>query len=743
MSATLAPPALPSGYIPRPHLVGRLQDDCEVSTVVLTAPAGYGKSSLLCEWAAHESRPFAWLRLSPREDAPGRLLACISDALHGLEASGQVAEPADARGPTPGDGTERDPGGTSALIELAERSAANAGDFVLVLDDAHHLRSPESRELLAALADGLPQGVRMALASRSEPPLRVGRLRAAHRLLQLDPVALAMTAYEAHLLLAAVDIELDERSLERLVERTEGWPAGIYLAGLSLNERADAGEHDAHPTGDDHLVAEYLREEALAPLDDGSRALLTRASILDELSGELCDAVLEVSGSGKMLRELSADTLLLIPQDPGHAWYRCHTLLRDVLRSELEICEPAEVPRLHARASEWFAAHGEIDRAVEHAVAARDAARAGRLLWDEGSRFLYGSDERVQRWLSSFTAEELARSAPLALAAAHSHLAVGDLPTARHWASLASEALEAGADAKQAPSLQAGILLIEAATGSGGIEHVAAAAERARPLLGDASFLRPVCCLLGGVAQHLLGERERARELLGEGIDACARTMPLVEALSITQLALLDIEDGDWEQAQDGAARAVACLELAGLEDRPAATLTLALSSLVLSHRGLADEAKRELTSATRLLEALGEYMPWYEVETRIAMARASTRLADVARARTLLSQASRWARRPRPVPCFVAWLDDAWGEIDEVSAAALNGPGALTMAELRVLRFLPTHLSFREIGERLHVSGNTVKSQAHAVYAKLGAGSRTEAVAHAAALGLIDPPVV
>jgi LuxR family maltose regulon positive regulatory protein len=743
--ARFGAPRLAAGHVARAHLVRRLEEHPGRRTIVLAAPAGYGKSSLLAEWATRGRRPLAWLDLTRADDDPALLLARLGAALQWLRgpATGANGHARGARTRI----TQRVLRTPSELLALAEEVAAGRGHAALVLDDAHHLRSAESLEVLTLLAHSLPDGLDLALASRSEPQLRLGRLRAADRLLQLGQVQLAMTAHEAHRLVAAADVELGERELERLVERTEGWPAGIYLAASALRERTGAAAESTRASAaeEERVIAAYLREEVLADLDEPARELLTRSAVLDELSGELCDATLARAGTGPVLRELASRTLVLIPRDHGHGWYRCHSLLREVLRSELEVCEPELLPRLHARASEWFAERGQLDRAVEHAVAARDKERAGRLLWDDGALFLYGGDERVERWLRAFTAEEVSCCVHLALVRAHAHLAAGELPAARHWSCIATDALDArereGGDAQ--PSLRAGVLLIDAAAGAGGIEQVGASAERADALVGEASFLRPLGCLLGGVALHLRGERENARAQLRHASDACVRTMPLIGALSLTQLALLELEDGEWEQAQDATRRALACLSRQGLEEQPVAALTLAARALVMSHRGVADEAKGELTNAARLLESLGEYMPWFEVETRILMARASTRLADVARARTLLSQASRRARRPRPVPRFVAWLDEAWGEIDDASAAALSGPGSLTMAELRVLRFLPTHLSFREIGERLHVSANTVKSQAHAVYAKLGAASRSEAVAQAAALGLIDPPVV
>ncbi len=207
--------------------------------------------------------------------------------------------------------------------------------------------------------------------------------------------------------------------------------------------------------------------------------------------------------------------------------------------------------------------------------------------------------------------------------------------------------------------------------------------------------------------------------------------------------ALADTADGEWELAADRLVRAREVLAEHDLEHDPTFAIVYAAGALVASEQGRGDDAKRDLATAGRLLGELGHYMGWYEVQVRTVMARAFVRLADVSRARALLAEASRWARRTNRVESLVAALDTAWGEVDDVCAAAADGPGLLTIAELRILRFLPTHLSFREIGERLHVSGNTVKTQAHAVYTKLGAGSRSEAVAKAASIGLIDVTIV
>jgi LuxR family maltose regulon positive regulatory protein len=227
--------------------------------------------------------------------------------------------------------------------------------------------------------------------------------------------------------------------------------------------------------------------------------------------------------------------------------------------------------------------------------------------------------------------------------------------------------------------------------------------------------------------------------MLSEGARSGAVASPGIQSHCLSQLALLSAEDQDWEAAADLVARSSAALERAGLCDQPTSALVWAVSSWVCSQRGRADEAKRDLGRSLGMLEMLHEFIPWYEIETRVVSVRTAIRLADVALGRAQLSQASRLARRTPDVTVFHSWFDEAWDKLDGLSAAALGGPSSLTMAELRILRFLPTHLSFREIGGRLHVSTNTVKSQVHAVYRKLDAASRSEAVEHASTLGLID----
>jgi LuxR family maltose regulon positive regulatory protein len=721
--------------------VRRLAGELEASTAVISAPPGYGKTSLLAEWAQRDRRPFAWMALARRHNHPADLLETVLQALDDLEPIDsrlmrQYRRAVHARAAEPL---------SWLLAEIATivRSMGGARrPAVLVLDDAHVLTSRGALRVLSAIAAAMPSGSKLVLASRTEPTLRLGRLRAEHELLELGARDLAMTAYEAHQLLRAAGLELDRGAVDRLVTRTEGWPAALYLAALSLRGQADVAAALDRFGGADRGIAEYVRDEILSTLTSAQRALLIDSSILDQLCGALCDAVLERTDAGRVLRTLASRNLTLLPLGGGSGWYRCHSLVRDALRAELELGDADRIARLHARASRWFGERGECDRAIHHAVAAKDAQRVGELLWDHAPEFLMrGRDARVQRWLGGFPDEQIASSPRLALCAAFSQLDLADMPTAERWARAARAAITLAGDRSSA--LDAGAALIDAALAQRGVERMGVDAARAYELLDEDSPWRAVCSLLQGVADHLAGERAVARENLDEGARLSAAVMPAVECVCTAQLALMDGEDGDWERAEDRAAVAAARLSSVGLTRHPLATLVFAVSACTAGRRGQVDAAKRDLAVCGQLQGTFEGLMSWYEIETRVLMARAAIHLADVARARALLSQASRLLRRAVDVPVFHAWLDDAWAAIDELSASALTGPGSLTIAELRILRFLPTHLSFREIGERLHVSTNTVKSQAHAVYGKLGAASRSEAVAHASALGLIDAPVV
>ncbi len=721
------------GLLPRSRLIARLRQDLDVPLLALVAPAGYGKTGLLWEWLSEDSRDCAWVALEERHNDPKQLIEDIVHALEGDFATSGVLDALHA--------PDLDISGV-ALPRVLSALALGSRPAVIVLDDAHTLSAPAALHTVGVLAEHLPPGFQLALASRTALPLHMGRLRAHRAVLELHSEDLAMTLTEASDLLDMAGLHLNAAELEALMDRTEGWPAGLYLAALSLREEPDVGAALARFTGCDRVVAEYMREEFLDQLPPEAIEFLIRTSILAELHGPLCDAVLGCTGSARMLEHLArATNLLLVELDRSERRYRCHRLLRDTLLGELRHGEWIAEAELHRRASAWHAAHGELDSAIDHAVRARDPTRAGELLWENLPRYItHGHNPTVQRWLNAFGASELALSPSLALVAAHSHLAAGDIRLAEHWGLTASGALaRTTPSAARVSSLPAGVALIEAAVARHGVAAMGRDAALAYELEPPDSPWRSLCCLLRGVADHLRGSRAQAREHLEEGVHRSAVEAPSIEALCLAQLATLLLEEDDVEAGVALVDRALTQTERHGLGDYPTSALVLAVAAAVHSRAGRVEEGQRHLRRAIRLTSALDEFTPWYEAQARIALARASLALADVRQARTLLAEASQRARRVPDATVLRVWLEEIWEQVDTAATFALTGSAALTMAELRILRFLPTHLSFREIGLRLHVSTNTVKTQAHAVYRKLDASSRSQAVSRAQEIGLLD----
>lgn len=702
--------------------------------MLVVAPAGYGKTSVLAEWAERDERPFAWIAIEEADNDPGRLLGSIAGALHDLEPIGPDVFGALST-PHPGFSS-------AALARLGHYLSVRVHDFVLVLDDVHLLHDSDSLDVLSAVAEHLRPGSQMALGSRGDPPLHLGRLRAQGKLLELRAPELAMAESEGAQLFAEAGLALDAAEVHTLVNRTEGWPAGLYLASLALRDQADVGRAVANFAGDDRIVTDYVRDELLSQLSPTRMGFLMRTSVLDRLSGPLCDAVLERSGSSGELRAMSRANLLLIPLDRTDEWYRYHTLLLDTLRDELRRREPELEAELHRRASAWYADHDDPDRAIDHALAAQDMHRAGDLMW--ASFPLYNARGRlatIQRWLERVPYEELAGYAPLALTAAFCRLNTGEGDLIARWAAVATRAIER-ADPDDSPaSLRSALAILRAALAREGMAQMREDAARAYDLESDDSPWRTLSCFFDGVAQHLVGERDGARRRLEEGASRAALgNVPQMHALCLAQLAVLDRYDADGRDNGSQAVHAKSQAVHSGLSDYPTMALVFAAAADHHAQRGQVEEAASEMSHALGLLAMLGDdYIPWYQVEVRSLLAQVALRLSDVPGARKLLTEARRFMRHISDAVVLRELLDEVTAQAEAVLEASVIAPSSLTTAELRVLLLLPTHLSFREIGEELFVSTNTVKTQAHAAYRKLDASSRSEAVERGRALGLLD----
>jgi LuxR family transcriptional regulator, maltose regulon positive regulatory protein len=715
----------------RSVLVERLIGARDAALVILVAPPGYGKSVLLSEWADHDPRTFVPVELDECHGNSKELTARLIIAA--LSKAGLIERATSAAM------MSLVPLGAADVLSGAMQCVRARRSFVLSLDGAELLAPKVLREIVSPALKNLPRGSSVALASRSEPQLPLGRLRAHGELAELRMPDLAMTPAEAASLLRKEGVELEFEAVQELVRRTEGWPAALYLAALSLHEHPELTAHLERFGGDDHMLAGFLRDEVLDAIPPNLREFAIRAAVLEELSGPLCDEVLERQGSAAMLSSLATVTELLVPLDSTHERYRWQRLFRDALRAELRRIEPDAEARLHVRASAWYARRGDLDGAIDHAVAAGDAHLTGDLLWDNTPSYVTrGHAAQVERWLSSFSHDAIAGSASLSLSAAYAALAAGKLDDAQHWALSARSALDPRAERQAVGSLPTGLAAIDALVARTGAGAMREAATRGCKLEPDDSAWRPLLCLLRGVAEHLTGDRVAALASLQEGADLSGAAEPLVAALCLALSAMIAIEQNDWDLAEERTDRAHNILEECRIATYPMVALVYAASAAARAHGDRADEAKRDLRRGLDLLESLSEFIPWYGADARVLLAHASLSLADVVSARALLAEASRLARRMPDAIIFEHWFNEAWACMDTLAEVSLAGPSSLTIAELRILRFLPSHRSFREIGLQLGVSANTVKTQALAVYRKLGAGSRSDAVARASEAGLI-----
>jgi LuxR family transcriptional regulator, maltose regulon positive regulatory protein len=687
---------MPYQRVRRPRLVRALQDP-RTPLIAMVAPAGYGKTALLCEWAERDRRPFAWITADDGDNDGGRLTARISRAIAAVQP------------------------------ERATRR-------VLVVDDVHRLSEPAALDALAGVVREAGPELTVALASRRRIALPIARLREQRLLTEIGPRELAMSRGEAASLLRMCGLGLDRDAVETLLARTEGWPAGLSLAALALDDRAGDRAAASRFGGQDQRVADYLRDEVLAGLSAQQLEFVLATSVLDTLTGPVCDAVLQRTGSAGMLSELARSSLLLVSLDRTDQCYRYHRLLGEMLRAELRRRQPELETELHRRAGEWHRCAGDQDHAVHHAICAGDVDRAGQLVWSSVVGALgHGRRSAIECWLGRFNDLEIAGHPALALAAASSQLANGRGDLAAHWTSAAASTAD-----RPAP-VDAGIAMMRAALARDGVARMQHDAEAAYALEPEDSPWRSLCCLLAGTAHLLLGRPDEAVRELEEGARRAAVVAPDAHALCLAQLAALALTGEDWEQAAALVTRARSQVDRHGLADSATVALVFAASAVVRAHRGRVDEARSDLQTALRLQATLVDFAPWYDVELRVLTARAATRLSDVTAARTLLADASRLMRRVPEAVALRVWLQDAWARHDAFAGPASGPSAVLTTAELRTLRYLPTHLSFREIAERAFVSANTVKSQANAVYRKLNVSCRSDAVSRAREIGLLD----
>jgi LuxR family maltose regulon positive regulatory protein len=442
-------PRLQQGFVARLRLVEALDEGLSRRLILVCAPAGFGKTALLADWARRGSRPVAWLSLDAGDNDPARFwrhaVAALDRVRPGIgERAGAVLGPP---APLSFEGLV-----TALINELAAQPGEDK--LVLVLDDYHLIDTRQVQDSLVFLLEHLPSSVHLVLASRADPPLPLARLRAAGQLAELRADDLRFTAEEAAALLCeAVGGDLPGTIVGALTARTEGWAAGLQLAALSLRGRPDVTGFVAAFSGAHRYVLDYLADEVLEGQSGQVREFLLETSVLDRLSGALCDAVTGGTGSQAMLEQVERANLFLVPLDEVRGWWRYHHLFADLLRARLRREQPGQVAVLHHNAAAWYEEHGLADDAVHHALGAGDAAWAARLIerhFDE--TFWPGERATVQRWLTALPAG-LAGSRPrLCLLRAILAIAAGDVEGAGPLLDAAERAFTDAADEPFEPS---------------------------------------------------------------------------------------------------------------------------------------------------------------------------------------------------------------------------------------------------------------------------------------------------
>jgi LuxR family maltose regulon positive regulatory protein len=731
IEAKLAPPPLRLDTVAKTELIDRLCAS-KARAVSVVAPAGFGKTTLLAHLAERDGRSFAMVALDERDNDPVVLLRYVAAALDRVEpVPASVFEALS----TPGRSVW-----STCIPRVCAALSAVASPVVLVLDDVHLVSDPTCMDAIAALIDHAPRS-RIVLSSREEPALPLDLLRSQGRMLEIGAGDLRLSAQEAATLLRNAGVDLDDAAVSELVERTEGWPAGLYLAALSVQAGNVGAQGVGAFGGDDRFVTDYLRSELLAQLTDEEVRFLTRTSILDRMCGGLCDTVVARHGSARVLVTLEHRNSFLVPIERSRTWYRYHHLFRDLLRRELGLREPEIAGELNRRAMAWCESNGMAEQALHYAHEAGETDAVTRLIEQLIMPAWYsGRVATVESWLAWYDDALLRRYPTIAVLGAWVYFLTGRPAEGARCeraaqASTASPVLPDGS-----ASIELWIAALRIFTCPDGIERMLADAERAFELLGPEAWWRSTAQLAAGVAHVLLGDPERGREALTLASELAASAGASEEGTAaLAELALIAIEAGAWEEAAIHAARAVAIVEKAGLDDYIVSGLALAATARIAIHHGDVKQAREDVARIHRARPLLNHGLPWISVQTGLELTRLHLALGEAGVAGTVLSEAEAILRvRPR-----LGTLAELARELRQRVAATSMPSGqwalSLTAAELRLLPLLTTHLAFPQIGKRLFLSRTTIKTQASSIYRKFGVASRAEAIERAVELGLLE----
>lgn len=639
--------------VPRQRLVGRLNECLDHQLTLISAPAGFGKTTLVSTWARGLRQPVAWLSLDEADNDPTRFLSYLVAAL-------QQIDPAIGQDVPAALSASQRPTVDAVIAALINDLVGLPADFVLVLDDFHTLDEATVHRAIQDLVAHQPPQMHLLLVTREDPPLPLARLRARGQLTELRAHDLRFTPEEVAVFLREVmGLALDPRDVSELDARIEGWIAGLQLAALSMQNREHPAELIAALSGSHHFVLSYLTEEVLRQLSPDIQSFLLQTSVLTRLTAPLCDAVTGRADSDALLEQLYTSNAFVIPLDEEHRWYRYHHLFAGLLRSQLHRTQPQMAPTLHVRASAWYELHGLAADALEHAFAAEDFQRAVRLLETHARPvLLQGYAQTVENWLRRLPQEWRVTGPRANLAFAWSLLLRGmpgeiepylcNAETAAAERSASGAQLEATGILAETLSLRAALVSLHGDAETG-CELAREAVERAPQ---DDLYLQGMVHFWLGTAYNYAGRVVQAIETYQKALPLCqASGNAIASMLAVANLAMLYTLQGQLHAA------ASLCRQVLEAAERSAGPRSPALAAVHLSYSDLLYEWG-ELETASSQAEK------WLDLSKRgghvaavasgsVVLSRVQQARGDMAGAELALDQAVQMLRHGMP-----AWVE-------------------------------------------------------------------------------------
>jgi LuxR family maltose regulon positive regulatory protein len=727
LEAKLSVPQPRSGTVSRAGLIDKARaSDCRV--VGITAPAGYGKSTLLAEWALAEDRRVAWVSLDRFDDDPAILVTLLASAYAQVSPSGTglVAVVSGVGGSVLG----------RAAPRLASAFRTSPNPFVLMLDDLHELQSPACHDVLEVVISGVPRHSQVVASSRSEQP-HLPRLRAAGEALEFGVSDLALDAAGAEQIFSHAHVNLTGELAAAVTERTEGWPVGLYLAAVIA--RDSTGE-PVTISGDDRYVTDYLYRESSMRLPESTQQFLRRTAVLDQLCAPLCDALLGESGAQQQLRSLEASSLFLIPLDRRRQWYRYHALFREFLLGELRRVEPDVITKLHLRAADWYESNGSPAMALEHLLNTSERDRCVQLVTALAlPTYQAGQMSTVQRWLSVLGDAAIEGYPPLAVLAGWIAVSSGQTAEAQRLAAILDAASFDLVPLDGTASFDSARAMLRTIMCPAGPDQAMTDANLAVAQEPPWSVWRDQALCLCAEAHLLTGDVDRAAVLFAEASTLAAKNSNAdALVLSESELALLAMDHGRWAQAAEHLEPALTEIDAHRMHDYATCVLAFAGAARLAVHRGDWKEADRHLTQAMRARPSCTFVLPYLAVRLRLEVAKVSFSIGDHTTAHHLLREIDDVLLHRPALGVLVDDVSEFRQILTSSAQVGATGVSPLTPAELRLLPYLQTHLTIGEIAERVFVSRNTVNSEVSSIYRKLGVRSRNGAVQRATTIGLL-----